>query len=190
MSEFERALKRKIKGYIPIQAFIGSVVSVDETDYTCEVTPITNSDTAIADVRLKPTIDSVKKGTIAIPAVGSFVIVGLLSNDINSAFVIWCSNITKYCIVTESGTTLEFKDDGTIEINGNTDAGLVKVNVLKAQMTVLQNEINTLKTAIGTAIAVYSGALDSGASATTFNAVVLPQIDLSAIENTKVKHGG
>jgi hypothetical protein len=76
-----------------------------------------------------------------------------------------------------------------IYLAGDANGGLVKVQVLNAALNNLQTEINTLKALTGTAIAVYSGILDSGASAATFNAAVLPQINISQIENTKVQHG-
>jgi hypothetical protein len=74
-----------------------------------------------------------------------------------------------------------------IQFNDGKLGGLVKVNDLKTQLNTLQSEINTLKTLVGAAISVYSGILDGGASAATFNAAVLPQINLSNIENKKIK---
>jgi formate-dependent nitrite reductase membrane component NrfD len=76
-----------------------------------------------------------------------------------------------------------------VYLAGDANGGLVKVQVLNAALNNLQTEINTLKALTGTAITVYSGILDSGASAAAFNAAVLPQINISQIENTTVKHG-
>lgn len=189
MSEFEKALTRKIKGLIPNQSFIGKVVKVDEVKYTCTVMPL-DSDAEIFKVRLKPTIDNEKNGIIAIPSVDSFVIVGLLNNNENSAFVVWCSNIKKYYIVGEGGNTLEFKDDGTILINGDAHAGLVKVAELVTQINKMESDLNSIKTAFNAWVVVGG---DGGAAlkalSATWAASPITQTVKANIENTRVKHG-
>lgn len=187
--EFDKALTRKIKGLIPNQSFIGKVVKVDEVKYTCTVMPL-DSDAEIFKVRLKPTIDNIKKGIIAIPSVDSFVIVGLLNNNINSAFVVWCSNIKKYYIVGEGGNTLEFKDDGTILINGEAHGGLIKVTELVAQINKLEDDLNDIKTAFNAWVVAPNdgGAALKAASATWALTPIVKTINVN-IENTRVKHG-
>ena len=73
-------------------------------------------------------------------------------------------------------------------IAGDANGGLVKVQVLNAALNNLQTEINTLKTAITSLMAGYAP-IDGGVLLAAFTALVLPQINISQIENTKVKHG-
>ncbi len=187
-SEIEKALRKKIRGLIPTQSFIGKVLTVDEANYTCTVMPI-DSEAEIFKVRLKATIDNLKKGVISIPAVDSFVIVGLLGNNENSAFVVWCSNIKKYYIVGDGGNTLEFKDDGTILINGDTCGGLVKVSDLVTRLNSIENTINAHLLKYNTHL--HPGGTISGSTGVP-NVIDTDTVTVtvnSNIENTKVKHG-
>jgi hypothetical protein len=60
--------------------------------------------------------------------------------------------------------------------------------VLNAALNNLQTEINTLKIAITALMAGYAP-IDGGAALGVFTSLVLPQINITQIENTKVKHG-
>jgi hypothetical protein len=142
-----------------------TVSDINTTEMTCTCTPI-NGDAEFFDVLLNADAD---KGFTLIPAKNSVVIVQQTSQA--TAYVSMVSKVDQ------------------IYLAGDANGGLVKVQVLNAALNNLQTEINTLKALTGTAIAVYSGILDSGASAATFNAAVLPQINISQIENTKVQHG-
>ena len=179
MSELEKAFRKKVLKLIPKQAFIGEVRKVDENNYTCAVMPI-DSEAEIFKVRLKPSIDTNKKGIIGIPAVGSFVIVGLLGNNENSAFVVWCSNIKKYYIVGDGGNTFEFKDDGTILINGEDYAGVIKIIEQTAKLNKLVGELQRELGLIATGIVAGGG---------TYTPGILSTFNKSDFENTKVKHG-
>ena len=141
------------------------VSNIDLATFTCTCTP-TNGDAEFYDVLLNA---DAEKGFTLIPANGSVVIVQQTSQA--TAYVSMVSKVDQ------------------VYIAGDANGGLVKVQVLNAALNNLQTEINTLKTLTGTAIAVYSGILDSGFSAATFNAAVLPQINITQIENTTVKHG-
>ena len=190
MNAIDKALRDKMKKLIPVQAFVGKVLKVDENEYTCNVMPI-DSDAQMFDVRLKPTIDTNKKGILAIPANDSFVIVGLLNSNDNSAFIIWCSNIKKYYIIGDNGNTLEFKDAGSILINGDNFEGLVKVAKNVERFNKIEQDINSLKQLFSGWVTVPS---DGGAALKAITATwcgqMLAETQQSDIENTKVKHGG
>ena len=141
------------------------VSDIDLDTFTCTCTPIDGS-AEFYEVLLNADAD---KGFTLIPASDSVVIVQQTSQA--DAYLTMVSKVDQ------------------VYIAGDANGGLVKVQVLNAALNNLQTEINTLKTLTGTAIAVYSGILDSGASAATFNAAVLPQINITNIENTKVLHG-
>jgi len=152
-------------GDLQYEGVVCNVSDIDLATFTCTCTPI-NGDAEFYDVLLNA---DAEKGFTLIPANGSLVIIQQTSQA--NAYVTMVSKVDQ------------------VYLAGDANGGLVKVQVLNAALNNLQTEINTLKTLTGTAIAVYSGILDSGASAATFNAAVLPQINISQIENTTVKHG-
>ncbi len=185
-----KALRDKVKSWNPSICFIGTVTEVDESNYTCDIIPL-GSTVEVFKVRLKPTIDGEKKGIIAIPAKDSFVIVGLLDKNINSAFVVWCSHITKYYVFTEKGT-FEMNDDGTMLLNGDDYAGLPKLHELKDNLDAIKNYLTAEKSAIAAGfVAVGVGTAANGANgANAFNnAMVSQTITFKDMENKKVKQG-
>lgn len=141
------------------------VESVDLVNKTCYCQPVFGG-ADIQDVRL---IADNQEGFLIIPAINSLVIVSMLNQAVG--YVSMFSNVQE------------------IQLNGDNYGGLVRIRELETQLNTLQTEINTLKTLVGTAIAVYSAAIDGGASASTFNAAQLPQINLTQLENITVKHG-
>jgi hypothetical protein len=164
-SDIIKALKGFGKTDDEAYSVICTVDSVDLLNKTCYCLPL-NEMADIMDVAL---IVNKKTGFMIVPTVGSLVMVSFQSKS--NAFVSMFSEIDE------------------IQLDGVSYGGLVKINDLKTQLNLLQTEINTLKTLVGTAIAVYSAAIDAGVSAATFNAAILPQINLTTLENTKVKHG-
>lgn len=147
------------------------VISVDINNRTCTCKAINDTSMATYEgVRLQSVVDD---GFIIVPSIGSIVVV-LYSIRI-LPLIVMNSEIEQVYMVSPK-----------FQFNDGKLGGLVKVNDLKTQLNTLQTEINTLKTLVGTAISVYSGILDGGASAATFNAAQLPQIDLTNLENKKI----
>jgi hypothetical protein len=140
------------------------VSDINTTEMTCTCTPI-NGDAEFFDVLLNADAD---KGFTLIPANNSVVIVQQTSQA--TAYVSMVSKVDQ------------------IYLAGDANGGLVKVQVLNAALNNLQTEINTLKIAITALMAGYAP-IDGGVALSTFTALVLPQINISQIENTKVQHG-
>lgn len=140
------------------------VSDIDLATFTCTCTP-TNGDAEFYDVLLNADAD---KGFTLIPANGSLVIAQQTSQA--TAYVSMVSKVDQ------------------VYIAGDANGGLVKVQVLNAALNNLQTEINTLKIAITALMAGYAP-IDGGLALSTFTALVLPQINISQIENTTVKHG-
>jgi hypothetical protein len=141
-----------------------TVSEVDLAERTCSCTPV-NGDAVLTGVRLNA--DN-KKGFTLIPTSGSKVVVTMINKS--TGYVAMVSEVSE------------------VHLNGTNYNGLVKVDVLKTQLNTLQTEINTLKTAITALMAGYAP-IDSGVALTAFNAVTLPQINLTTIENTTIKQG-
>ncbi len=140
------------------------VSDINTTEMTCTCTPI-NGDAEFFDVLLNADAD---KGFTLIPANNSVVIVQQTSQA--TAYVSMVSKVDQ------------------IYLAGDANGGLVKVQVLNAALNNLQTEINTLKIAITALMAGYAP-IDGGVALSTFTALVLPQINISQIENTTVQHG-
>ena len=141
-----------------------TVSDINTNEMTCTCTPI-NGDAEFFDVLLNADAD---KGFTLIPANNSVVIVQQTSQA--TAYVSMVSKVDQ------------------IYLAGDANGGLVKVQVLNAALNNLQTEINTLKIAITALMAGYAP-IDGGVALSTFTALVLPQINISQIENTKVQHG-
>jgi len=146
------------------EGVVCNVSDIDLATFTCTCTP-TNGDAEFYDVLLNA---DAEKGFTLIPANGSLVIAQQTSQA--TAYVSMVSKVDQ------------------VYIAGDANGGLVKVQVLNAALNNLQTEINTLKIAITALMAGYAP-IDGGVALSTFTALVLPQINISQIENTTVKHG-
>lgn len=149
---------------IAFEGVLCKVSDIDLATFTCTCTPI-NGDAEFFNVLLNADAD---KGFTLIPANNSVVIVQQYSTA--SAYVSMVSKVDQ------------------IYLAGDVNGGLVKVQVLNTALNTLQSEINTLKLAVTALMAGYAP-IDGGVALSTFTALVLPQINITQIENTKVKHG-
>ena len=158
------------------------VLSVNESARTCFVEPVsTTALTTFNDVYLSATPND---GLICYPEIGSTVRVAL--NNKGDRYVLQFGDLQKIRITT--GQTEIIVQDGEILLGDGSFNGLVKIDVLTTALNNLQTEINTLKMSITALMAGYAP-IDGGAALAAFNAVVLPQINISNIENTLIKHG-
>lgn len=155
---------RKIAAIDENWSIVCTVSNVDLAKRICDCTPV-NGDAVLVNVRFNA--DN-KKGFTLIPKVGSIVVVTLINNT--TGYIAMVSEVSE------------------VHLNGTNYNGLVKVDVLKTQLNTLQTEINTLKTAITALMAGYAP-IDSGVALAAFNAVTLPQISLTTIENNTIKQG-
>jgi hypothetical protein len=151
-------------GDLQYEGVVCNVSDIDLATFTCTCTPI-NGDAEFYDVLLNADAD---KGFTLIPTNGSLVIIQQTSQA--NAYVTMVSKVDQ------------------VYLAGDANGGLVKVQVLNAALNNLQTEINTLKIAITALMAVYTP-IDGGVALSTFTALVLPQINISQIENSKVQHG-
>jgi len=146
------------------EGVVCNVSDIDLATFTCTCTPIDGS-AEFYEVLLNADAD---KGFTLIPANGSLVIIQQTSQA--NAYVTMVSKVDQ------------------VYLAGDANGGLVKVQVLNAALNNLQTEINTLKIAITALMAGYAP-IDGGVALSTFTSLVLPQINISQIENTTVKHG-
>ena len=109
--DLQEALHRFISNRQTITVFPATVTAVNESARTCDVTD--GEDLELYDVRLRAAIDSNTKGFVAIPKVGSAVLVGNIGNSPNAYFVVMFSEVTKVFIQVDN-TRLQVDGTGTL----------------------------------------------------------------------------
>lgn len=89
----EREVREKLKGLVALPAinFLAVVTEVDKGNATATVKPISGPE--LFDVRLRATIDGATTGVVLFPAVGSSVIVSLINNEVNEAYITQYSEV-------------------------------------------------------------------------------------------------
>ena len=179
-----RTALRKIAGDISSgQSFAWAAVkSVDKAVKTA-ICVDSSSDLAYYDVLLG--LGSV----IAVPVVGTTVLLGLISSSGEASFIVWASEVEEHFIVTKKGFKLWLKDDGTAMINGDGLDGLAVVGKIAEKLNNIEKAFNDHMKEFNTHI--HSGGTISGstavvASPTTLNLEKTSKYDL---ENKKIKHG-
>jgi len=153
------------------EGVVCNVSDIDLATFTCTCTPIDGS-AEFYEVLLNADAD---KGFTLIPKDGSVVIIQQTSQA--NAYLTMVSKVDQ------------------VYLAGDANGGLVKVQVLNTALNNLQTEINTLKATLSANLTAMGAALsgvDGGVTTTQagiLSALVLPQINISQIENTTVKHG-
>lgn len=158
------------------QFVLCSVDSVNESDQTCDCTPIGgNATTSIPAVKLTAEQND---GFLLIPAIGSNVVVTYSVR--NEPYITLFSDIDKCILIAQK--LVQFQDGSF--------GGLVKVAELTDKINKLENDLNVLKQAF-TAWAVVPN--DGGAAlktiTSTWSGQTIPVTSKSEIENTKITHG-
>lgn len=123
---------RKISRQDVFESVLGTVLDIDLTNKTCTVKPVEDLPN-ILEVRLSSVL-SPEAGIIAIPTVGSFVIVGQTSRD--QPHILMMSEIDTY----------QLSANDTIQFNDGSNGGLVKVSELVTKLNAIENKVNELIT--------------------------------------------
>jgi len=180
----------------PVQVFAGQVESVDEDAQTCEVKPVNGP--KLYDVRIKAAIDEKEAGLIVVPVIGSTVLLGLIGNDTETAFIVKYTSIERLLITTQSGFKLDLSDEGIIMNQGKHD-GLPILGAVVNKLNRLEQKHNTLVQNFNALIMAYNAHVHSGvttgpgssgptpAQESPSTAQVTPQTQKSDLENKDVK---
>ena len=175
----KETIQALIKDKIKIQVFVGKVISVDENKMTCDVDLQNSPD--LFDVRLRAVIDSNERGILIVPKINSYVLVGLIDNNIQSSFVCAFTEVDKYRLLIDE-----------IVLSGDSFGGLVKVNELTQKLNALESSVNQLTQTFNTHThpsppAPVNPVVTS--PPTVPSSISLTPTNSSEIENQKVKHG-
>lgn len=174
----KEVIDRILKERLVIQTEVAQVVSVDETNMTCEVS-ITGKPN-LTDVRLKSVIDSVDKGILVKPTIESYVLVSLINNKKGNAFVSGFTEVDSIRLITDS-----------IELSGDSFGGLIKIEELKKELNKNNQILISLLSVINGAPIPTAPVTSPSSLQLAFKGVLVGKqiADFSNIENNKVKHG-
>ena len=128
-----KTLLKAIVG-VPSMTFPAIVLAVDEEKATVDVLPV-GSDAELFDVRLKAAVDDQTDGLVIFPEVGSSVLVSLIGNDDNEAYVSSFSKVTGLKLKI-NGVKFEVNAEGMVLVKENES--------LRKLMTDLMNTIQAL----------------------------------------------
>ncbi len=215
MSEiFQRLIDLSLKRHLPMQVFIGQVESVDIETQTCTV--IREEAPKLFGVRLNAIVAEYTDRLVLKPKKDSKVLLGIIENDVNEAYLLACSELeeislniedqsllinkqgfvfngdtflvnTDGLLLKKDSQSLKINKDGFVFNEGNL-GGLIKIEELKVQLDKLTARVN----------AIYDGfsklqpdAPQTGSPLVTAALKAIkspPEEDFSAIEDEKVKH--
>ncbi len=148
---------------------LGTIVSVDETEMTCVVTPISEGPDYL-DVRLMADAETTSTGIYFKPVVGSVVMI--TPQDECTYFVSMYSEVEE------------------VWLRGTANGGVVKVADLVTKLNNLESDLNTIKAVFTAWVPVPNdgGAVLKSAAATWAGQIFIPTT-ASNIQSTTVKHG-
>lgn len=184
----EEELKKGLKGLaqVPIQTFAAKVLEVDEENDSLTALPL-DGRPRIFDVRLTSIITNQPKGFRLIPRIDSDVLIGIIGNDKDTAFLLLSYDIEKIKIDLE-GIKLEVKD-GVWSWNEGSNGGLMKIDQVLSDLNSLKSDLNTLKNVFTAWVPVPQ---DGGAALKTaiasWSGQTFTPSQKSDWENEKIKH--
>lgn len=157
-----------------IYSLVGTAKNVNETTRLCDVTPVGDEADRI-DVRLQA-IENGTLGIVLVPKENSKVVITFINTTL--AFVSLTSELEKILI-----------DTDLTQFNGGLNGGLVKINDLITKLNNIENDLNSLKSAISGWVPVPNdgGAALKVALTAFFGATLTPTV-VANLEDTKVKH--
>lgn len=96
---------------LPVQVFPATVDAVNRAEATIDVQPLDKDAPEVFDVRLRAVDDDTATGLIQWPTVGSVVLIGLIGNDVNTAFMVAASEVKTFTISTTQESLLPWLQD-------------------------------------------------------------------------------
>jgi hypothetical protein len=183
-AEFIRKLKTLVK--VPVITFAAKVLEVDEATASITAEPL-DGRPKLFDVRLKSIIDEEDIGLMVIPAVDSGVLISLIGNDQNEAYVVKCNQVEKILLRMDD-LKLDIADGEWIWNDGE-NGGLIKIEQLLSDVNGIKQDINSLKQVFSTWVPV---AQDGGAALksaiSSYAGQTLTDSQKEDWENDKIKH--
>jgi len=146
-----RAIITKIvREQLPLQVFPATVKSVNKQEASLDAQPLELSAPECFDVRLRAVDDGSLHGLISWPQVGSVVLIGLIDNDLNTAFVVAASEVESFTLSTSAESLATVLQDLLTEIKGmkfTTNQGPTLQLLNAPAFDLIANRLTTLLTA-------------------------------------------
>jgi hypothetical protein len=186
MTKLARAI-RDLAGVDSLQKtgyVVGTVVSVNTEDRTCDVSTISDrGEQILAGVNLMAEVDD---GLLKIPAIDSTVVLGF-SDTLNYFVCMWSELQKVVLIVGDSG--IEVTSD-LIKFNDGSFGGLIKINDLVGRLNQVEEALSDLITKYNTH--VHTGVTTGGGSSAitpTQSSKIVTNTTVDQIENPLLTHG-
>lgn len=108
---FRAMIQQIITEQLPVQVLPATVLTVNKAEAIIDVQPIDEQLPQMFDVRLRAVDDDTATGLIQWPTVGSVVLIGLIGNDVNTAFMVAASEVETFTISTAQESLHTFLQD-------------------------------------------------------------------------------
>ena len=175
ISKIRRALTTLIDSRIATINITAIVNVVDKDNNTCDITTPKGQQLT---VRLRALLDGSENGVIVYPALNSQVIISLIENNRDTAYVSQYGEVEEMVINFPGGIKAVLNADGVV-FNGGTNNGMVKINDLVTRLNNLESAFNS-HTHILT--------LTSGTGTAAPTILPVTETVISDLEDPKVKH--
>ena len=179
IEDFGKLFNQRGKSLQEIQTHWAIVKGIDWDNQTMTATGVTD-DLDFYDVVLA--LGSIKRR----PKIGGKCLIGIVNNNPAATFLIDCEEIEEYEIIDGTGFKINL-NNGLLTFNGQLNGGIVKAPTLKTEIDKNTLVLQTMQQVFSSWMPV---ANDGGAAlkALVTQFISLALADLSAIENTAVKH--
>ena len=98
MMNFREMMLQLIREQQPVHVFPATVLSIDRSQATIDVQPLEDAAPQLFDVQLRAVEDGTATGLILWPKQKSVVLVGLIGNDLNTAYLVACSEVEQFTL--------------------------------------------------------------------------------------------
>lgn len=178
MSEILNSIRAMIRSSIVPDLIIGTVKEFDESNWT--ITVDLNSGGTIDEVTIQAVISEGDTGVYFEPKIGSKVLLGIINGRKENLTVLTYTDIVRLVV----------KASDVVELQGNTEGGLVKSSVVFSEIKDIKNSLNDLKTIFNQWIpAPGDGGAALKALLAQYGTPLSVPSNKSEFENEKVKHG-
>jgi hypothetical protein len=164
---------RKISSQDVFESVLGTVTEIDQDNKTCTVKPVDDLPDLL-EVRLSAVV-SPESGIVAVPSIGSFVIVGQTARE--QPHILMMSEIDSYQLIAND----------TIQFNDGENGGLVKVSDLVSKLNAIEDKVNELITNYKAHNHVHPNG-PTTAFVVPYTGNNLTNTQVSDLENENVKH--
>ncbi len=175
-----------------MQALVCKVKSISKSECTIDAAPI-NGNADMLAVRLRSVVTDDKSGLIIYPAKDSLVLVGLIDNNVNSAYVIACETIESAKLTIDSNEMTLDKDTAKVkwkqvEFNGGKNYGFIKIVELVKKLNKIEQLLRAIILWMNTHVHKANAPMSPVDTPTVQFTQTIADTAKAEIENDKITH--